>query len=123
MLENLGLRVVAETPYLVDAVFPTPIYEFLMCLAIFALFWGIRKQLTKFPGMLFGIFLIFNGLERFLIEKIRVNTKLDFLGMQLTQAEIISFSLILAGILLTSFIYFSHKRKEPVPVEVSSDSN
>jgi prolipoprotein diacylglyceryltransferase len=43
--------------------------------------------------------MIFNGLERFFIEKIRVNTKYDFI-FNPTQAELISFALILGGIWL-----------------------
>ena len=42
--------------------------------------------------------IIFNGIERFLIEKIRVNQSYDFIGFSLTQAEIISFALIITGI-------------------------
>jgi prolipoprotein diacylglyceryltransferase len=41
-----------------------------------------------------------NGLERFAIEKIRVNVKMDFLGMNPTQAEVIAVLLILSGLIL-----------------------
>jgi phosphatidylglycerol---prolipoprotein diacylglyceryl transferase len=51
-----------------------------------------------------------NGLERFLIEKIRVNTIMDFLGMKVTQAEIISTSLVILGVI---FIIFALKKKVP----------
>jgi prolipoprotein diacylglyceryltransferase len=43
--------------------------------------------------------------ERFLIEKIRVNNRMDFLGMQPTQAEVISLGLILTGIILWVFLW------------------
>ena len=56
------------------------------------------------------MFLVLNGIERFLVEKIRVNHKYDVLGLQLTQAEIISFSLFVIGI--TLIIYFSRKHKK-----------
>jgi prolipoprotein diacylglyceryltransferase len=39
-----------------------------------------------------------NGMERFLIEKIRVNTRLDFGFIQPTQAEVISSLLFLTGL-------------------------
>jgi hypothetical protein len=39
-------------------------------------------------------------LERFFIEKIRVNVELDVLGMAVTQAEVISTLTFIAGILL-----------------------
>jgi prolipoprotein diacylglyceryltransferase len=38
-----------------------------------------------------------NGLERFFIEKIRVNTTYDIAGFHPTQAELISSSLIVMG--------------------------
>jgi prolipoprotein diacylglyceryltransferase len=62
--------------------------------------WSIRKKI-KVPGQLFGIYLMFNGVERFLIESIRVNTKYESLPFQPTQAQIISVSLFLVGLILT----------------------
>jgi prolipoprotein diacylglyceryltransferase len=58
--------------------------------------WSFRKKVTQ-PGNLTGVYLIFAGGERFLIEKIRVNNKYDFLPFQPTQAELISVILILIG--------------------------
>ena len=57
----------------------------------------------KAPVTLFGLFMILNGVERFLIEKIRINHKYDVLGMQLTQAEIIAFFLFVGGIAVIVF--------------------
>lgn len=79
-------------------VFPTAFYEVLMALAIFGFLWAIRKKI-KTPFTLFFIYLIFNGLERFTIEKIRVNTKGDFFGITMTQAEFISTILFLIGVI------------------------
>ncbi|UPT65636.1 MAG: prolipoprotein diacylglyceryl transferase [Sphingobacteriales bacterium JAD_PAG50586_3] len=92
-------------------VFPTAFYEVLMALAIFGFLWSIRKRI-KTPGMLFGIYLMFNGLERFLIESIRVNTKMHFLGMVVTQAQLISTILFLVGVALTAYTYSIYKRKK-----------
>jgi prolipoprotein diacylglyceryltransferase len=78
-------------------VFPTPFYEVLMGLAIFAFLWSIRNSI-KTPGIMWSIYLIFNGLERFLIESIRVNSKYHAFGLSFTQAELISTILILLGI-------------------------
>ncbi|MBT6814904.1 MAG: diacylglyceryl transferase [Flavobacteriales bacterium] len=89
---------------LAENVYPTPFYEIIMAGLIFVFLWNIRKKI-KIAGVLFCIYLILNGIERFLIEKIRVNH--DMIGEQ-TQAEIISFSLILIGIL---GIYFLNKRE------------
>lgn len=50
------------------------------------------------PGALFCVYLIFNGLERFLVELIRVNTTLFKIGMyHVTQAEIIALGLMTLG--------------------------
>ena len=89
---------------LAENVYPTPFYEIIMAGLIFVFLWNIRKKI-KIAGVLFCIYLILNGIERFLIEKIRINH--DLIGEQ-TQAEIISFSLILIGIV---GIYFLNKRK------------
>lgn len=78
-------------------VIPTPIYETAMAILIFLILWAIRKKLKR-PGLMFSIYLIFNGLERFTIEQFRVNSEYNILG-GVTQAEIISFVLIAIGIL------------------------
>ena len=79
-----------------------------MALLIFFILWKIRKQI-KVAGVLFCIYLIFNGVERFLIEKVRVNTEYNILG-GVTQAEIISFCLVLIGIL--GCFYLLRKAKQ-----------
>ena len=92
-------------------VFPTSLYEIIICLVLFGILWLLRKKL-KVPGILFSIYLILNGLERFFIEKIRVNVKMNFLGMQVTQAELISFTLIVLGVIL---LFVFNKMKKPQP--------
>ena len=82
-----------------QAVWPTALYEVVMCIALFFVLWLIRKKI-KLAGMLFAIYLIMNGIERFFIEKIRVNTEYNILG-GITQAEIISFCLIITGLILS----------------------
>ena len=42
---------------------------------------------------------MFNGLERFFIEKIRVNANYVIFGAEITQAEIISTVLFLGGVM------------------------
>ncbi len=78
-------------------VFPTPFYETMMALTFFGVLWLIRKKI-RVPGMLFSIYLILNGTERFLIEKIRVNIKYDFLGAEVSQASLIATGLVILGI-------------------------
>lgn len=85
------------------SVFPTPIYEFATCMILFAMLWALRTRF-KLPLQLFGLYLIVNGLERFFVEKIRVNYKYDLGFIKPTQAEIISTVLVITGLVLLFFI-------------------
>jgi phosphatidylglycerol---prolipoprotein diacylglyceryl transferase len=78
-------------------VYPTPIYEIGMAIAIAWALWLMRFHKHR-PGYLFSLFLLFAGFERILIEKIRVNVRYDVFGAYVTQAEAISFLLIVAGL-------------------------
>lgn len=91
---------------LANPVWPTPFYETIMSFVFFGILWGIRKKI-QVPGILFSIYLIFNGLERFFIEKIRVNEHL--FGTKITQAEIISMSLVIIGVF---GIWYLNRHKE-----------
>ncbi|MCX6181958.1 MAG: prolipoprotein diacylglyceryl transferase, partial [Bacteroidetes bacterium] len=92
-----------------EPVYPTAFYETLMGLAIFGFLWSIRKKIS-IPGIMFSIYLVLNGAERFTIELIRVNNEGEFLGMKITQAQFISSLLILIGI--TGVAYFYKKGKK-----------
>ncbi len=78
-------------------VYPTPFYEAVVCILLFFFLWSIRKKI-KTPGVLFCIYLIVNGLERFFVELIRVNSKYHVGSFSFTQAELISTLLVLGGI-------------------------
>lgn len=104
---------------LLEPVYPTPLYEALICIALFVVFWAIRKRVVT-PGFLFACYLIFNGLERFFIELIRVNTTLFTLGsFRVTQAEFIAFCLVTAGVALA---VWTKKRKQP-PLPPKTDTS
>ena len=90
-------------------VFPTPIYEIVMALGLFALLWYLRKRIN-ISGMLFGIYMVVSGLERFLIEKIRVNTKYILFGQEITQAELISLAMIIIGLAIVYRLYAQTKK-------------
>jgi phosphatidylglycerol:prolipoprotein diacylglycerol transferase len=77
--------------------YPTPIYEIMMALVIFSVLWRLRLQDNR-AGYLFSIYLLLAGFERLLIEKIRINTRYDVFGAHVTQAEAISFLLVIAGL-------------------------
>ncbi|MEO6883387.1 MAG: prolipoprotein diacylglyceryl transferase family protein [Bacteroidia bacterium] len=91
---------------LANPVFPTPFYETTMALLLFFFLWSIRKKI-KVPGVLFCVYLMVNGMERFLIELIRVNTKYIIFGHGITQAQLISPLFFLVGII--GIIYLSKK--------------
>ena len=80
-------------------VFPTPFYETVVCTLLFLILWALRRRI-KVPGVMFGIYLILNGIERFTVELFRVNNTYSILGLHPTQAELISAALVLAGIIL-----------------------
>lgn len=79
------------------AVFPTAMWEAITCIGLFFVLWALRKRL-KHAWHLTGVYLIFNGVERFLVEKIRVNTTYDLGFIHPTQAEIISTVFVLLGL-------------------------
>ncbi|MFM2206748.1 MAG: hypothetical protein RL213_723 [Bacteroidota bacterium] len=78
-------------------VFPTPFYEALACILLFFVLWSLRRHILS-PGRMFSLYLLFNGIERFLIELIRVNSKYHFNGFGFTQAQLISSLLIILGV-------------------------
>ena len=93
---------------LASPVWPTAFYEVVMATLIFSFLWAMRKRI-RVAGVLFFVYLSLNGVERFFIEKIRVNTKYDILG-GITQAEIISASLVLIGLLGIFLLYRKSKK-------------
>ena len=80
-------------------VFPTPLYETTICTFLFLMLWGLRRYI-KTPTVIFGIYLIVNGVERFLVELIRVNHSYQLGKFALSQAEIIAICLALSGLLI-----------------------
>ena len=92
-------------------VFPTPLYETIICSLIFLILW-IRRKKIKTPLMMFGIYLLLNGIERLFIEKLRVNRFYNILGFQSTQAQFIAILLIIGGLGLIIFSQIKLKIKE-----------
>ena len=89
-------------------VFPTPFYEIVAGFVLFFFLWSIRRKI-RIPGVMFCIYLIVNGIERFLVETIRVNTTYSIFGLHPTQAELISAAFIILGTL--GIFYFNKKAK------------
>ena len=79
-------------------VFPTPLYETIICSLLFLFLWAVRKRI-KTPFVLFGIYLTVNGMERFLVESIRVNKTYTLFALHPSQAQIIAIVLVIIGVL------------------------
>jgi phosphatidylglycerol:prolipoprotein diacylglycerol transferase len=74
---------------------PTPIYEFILGVIIFAVLWKYRK-VFKQDGKLFFLYLVLSGVSRLLVEFIRINPRLMF---GLSEAQLISIVLIVLGLI------------------------
>jgi phosphatidylglycerol---prolipoprotein diacylglyceryl transferase len=92
-------------------VFPTPFYETVICSLLFLFLWSIRKKI-KTPFVMFGIYLILNGCERFIVELVRVNKGYNVSGIVLSQAQEIAIGLVAVGILLIVYAKFMAKKPE-----------
>lgn len=92
-------------------VFPTPLYETIICAVIFLFLWAIRRSIIT-PWVMFGIYLVLNGAERFAVETIRVNKIYNIIGLQLTQAEIIAICLAISGLILILIAKITHKEPD-----------
>src|ERR1700761_3865488 len=57
---------------LAQPVWPTSFYESVVCILLFFFLWAIRDRI-RIAGVMFGIYLVLNAVERFMIEFIRVN--------------------------------------------------
>ncbi len=79
-----------------ELVHPAPVYELVAAVLIFTFLWKIRKSLPV-PGTLFGYYLMLSGIERLLVEMIRIN---PVVIAGLTQAQLISVGMIVVGGLL-----------------------
>jgi phosphatidylglycerol:prolipoprotein diacylglycerol transferase len=75
-----------------DEVHPTPVYETLAMGLAGLVLWRLRDRVA--PGMLFGLYLIFAGVERFLVEFIRRNEEVV---VGLTQAQLIALAMLALG--------------------------
>jgi phosphatidylglycerol---prolipoprotein diacylglyceryl transferase len=94
-----------------QTVHPTPIYETLAMGLIAYLLWQLRDRFQA--GVLFSIYLMLAGAERFLVEFIRRN---DDVLLGLTQAQLISLAMIAGG---AAWLFAKSRqgslRRAPVP--------
>lgn len=100
----------ANCHVLAAPVFPTPFYETILMTIAFVVLFSLRKKI-KIPGLLFTLYFIIAGIERFLIEHIRVNNLYEVFGYKFTQAEFLSTLMVLAGIIAIIILY---KKKDKI---------
>jgi phosphatidylglycerol:prolipoprotein diacylglycerol transferase len=67
-----------------DRVQPTPVYESVSMALVAWILWSLRDRLA--PGLLFALYLVLSGLERFLVEFVRRNHE-AILGLTAPQVE------------------------------------
>lgn len=86
---------------------PTPVYEFLLAAIILAVLWKLRTRVRP-DGMLFMIYLVLAGVERFTIEFLRLNPRIAF---GLSEAQLISAALIVVGLLGVNYLRKKHDNR------------
>ena len=98
--EQFGVALPADMdPSTVLAVHPTQLYEAVLMLAAFAVLWAWRDR-NKGLGWLFGLYLVFGGAERFVIEVLRAKDD-RFFG-PFTIAQVVSLLLVTIGLVVMS---------------------
>jgi phosphatidylglycerol---prolipoprotein diacylglyceryl transferase len=89
--DDLGIKVTAFDE--VATAHPTPLYEFAAALLAFLWLWSKKEKWQLQEGKLFGATVMLMGIERFLVEFLRINP----LYLELSQAQWISIGLIIIG--------------------------
>jgi phosphatidylglycerol---prolipoprotein diacylglyceryl transferase len=78
-------------------VHPTPVYETLACIVLFVLLYRLQQRVPAVKqGIVFGWYLVGAGIERFLVEFLRLNP----LYAGLSQAQWIALGLLVAGMVV-----------------------
>jgi phosphatidylglycerol---prolipoprotein diacylglyceryl transferase len=90
-----------------DEVHPTPVYETLTMGLVALVLWWLRDRFA--PGLLFGLYLILAGSERFLVEFIRRN---DAVAAGLTLAQLVSIAMVAGG---TALVLTRRRTARPAP--------
>jgi phosphatidylglycerol:prolipoprotein diacylglycerol transferase len=86
-----------------ETVHPTPIYETLTMGLVAWVLWQLRDRVR--PGVLFALYLVFAGVERFLVEFLRRN---EDVALGLTAAQLESLVLFVAGSVWLALVVRRH---------------
>lgn len=79
---------------------PTPIYETVLSVIVFAILWKTTKK-KRPPGFQLALYGMLGGLQRFVVEFLRINPKVAW---GLSGAQLISLGLIAAGLVWMFFL-------------------
>lgn len=91
-------------------VHPTPIFETLLMGGAALLLWRLRGRFAD--GVLIGIYLVLAGVERFVVEFVRLN---DPVLVGLTTAQLVSIGLVVSGVAV-----IAARRAKPGPAIASA---
>ncbi len=91
-------------------VYPTSVYETLIMVVAFAIFWWVLRKRINIAGLLFFFYLIVNGMERFWIERFRVNDRYSEF-FDFSQAQIIAVTLFTIGAIGSAWLIWQHKKR------------
>lgn len=104
---------------LLQPVYPTSLYESVICLSLFAVLWINRHKFTT-RGSMFFTFILCNGIERFFMEYIKLNPQHCIGGICLTQAQYISILFIIAGAAGLSWLYLIRTKQKHTEENISN---
>jgi phosphatidylglycerol:prolipoprotein diacylglycerol transferase len=91
-------------------VHPTPVYETLFMGLAAIVLWRLRDRFR--PGILFALYLMIAGFERFMVEFVRRN---DDVALGLTQAQLLSVGMILIGGIWIGAVAARGQLRTPTP--------
>lgn len=98
-------------------VLPTPLYEFFFALLIGWLLWRLGRKMLPL-GWLTGLYLVFSGVGRFLVEFVRVNPKL-YWGM--SNAQMAALGSVVVGAAVMIWARVNHEEVLPaIPEEATA---
>lgn len=92
-----------------NPIFPTQLYEALLCFIIFFVLWIMRKTIPV-KGAVFGLCLLLYGFERFLVEEIRNGYNYILF---IKQPQFFSLTLIITGGMIFYLLYKKHRNRNP----------
>jgi phosphatidylglycerol:prolipoprotein diacylglycerol transferase len=97
---------------------PTPIYELLYAIVIFAIVWKLAEK-HKPVGWITGLYLVLSGVGRFLVEFVRINPRI-YWGM--SNAQVAALGSIVGGLLLLSWSIAKNRPWSPASSPVGARS-